>query len=1168
MSLHLGLPFGRNSSFVQSFITLCITLFISWFTATHSSAQTEVVGATAGTVGVTPAGGASYSIPIAVPVGTTGVQPKLALQYNSQAGNGLVGIGFSVMGISTISRCPTDNYFDDPANGGIGVDPVDYDNNDKFCLNGQRMVTVNGVYGADGTEYRTAFESFDKIISHGNTGGAPTSFTVYKKSGEIFTYGKSVDSRIIGQSKTQVGSWALKRISDIKGNYVQFHYYNNQSTGEFYLTKIDYTGNDVLGLAPYNHIDFIYENRADPITAYMSGNKVQITKRLKVVKVYTENQLFHEYRLTYETGTTSRSRLASVTECANATTCFKPTVFTWSSDGGADHFTKTDVPSNLKFLRRRASGRVPKYFRHSAFASGDFNGDGLTDFVAAEAIDDDNPGASNSAQYLYMADRNGSFLKSTVLPNQRIANGTRTFVTGDFNGDGITDFYVADPHGERSYVGSSGAQNLHISNGNGTFSISAVPDNQKISAWNTPMVIGDFNGDGRTDFLTGDPHDKYSYVADQGAQYVHIAGENGTFQKITLADSEKIYAWHKVFASGDFNGDGLTDFLTANAASKKSFVTGDASKEQYVHLSKGNGGFIRIALSTNQKINPWHDVFASGDFNGDGLTDFITVDPRENNGYGADGNAAQYIHLSKGDGTFVKNELALDQRISHNRNVFVTGDFNGDGLTDFLTADRVDGSGEGGVEGNDQYYHISKGNGTFVRSKVPSAEAIGYKRRIQVVGDFNGDGLTDFFTARPKKYDNDYSQNLHLSNNKTPDYLTSITNGHGLKSDFVYKSMMDSTVYTKGIGATYPLQDQISSAQVVSEVRADNDVGGQNTQKYEYSGLRTHVKGLGSLGFEKMVVTDVSTGIKTDSVYSQDFANHTQGLLKNSKTIAPSNVVMEEKTVNWSVRFLASAENVPRCFRFTPSTTTVTRDLNGAFMSRVMEETTFDDYGFPTKVTMTTSNEDYSEAHSKITNNTYTHNANTWRLGRLTAANVTHKTGHVEPEITRREETVDDTQTIQENFEGVVQGWSNNSVYDGGSSYSKFLGRNSGSSGNQSIAKTFSYSGSPNFVNIEFDLYEIGYWINDDFKVFVNDQEIAKDNFVTLSSVPSGYRSCEGNTSGQSTHNFSTHTATGSLGGSTTQTHKFVVSVPTSVLGTGNTIKVGFGSDNLGWEMY
>src|SRR3954467_1913145 len=96
----------------------------------------DLVGATAGELGVSPAGSASYSIPIAVPPGTTGLQPKITLQYDSLAGNGPAGMGWSVGGLATITRCPTSLNIDGTASGSPGVDPVDYDSNDKFCLNG------------------------------------------------------------------------------------------------------------------------------------------------------------------------------------------------------------------------------------------------------------------------------------------------------------------------------------------------------------------------------------------------------------------------------------------------------------------------------------------------------------------------------------------------------------------------------------------------------------------------------------------------------------------------------------------------------------------------------------------------------------------------------------------------------------------------------------------------------------------------------------------------------------------------------------------------------------------------------------------------------------------------------------------------------------------------
>jgi hypothetical protein len=41
---------------------------------------------------------------------------------------------------------------------------------DRFCLNCQRLVNVDGYYGADGTEYRTEIESFQRVIQHGAPG--------------------------------------------------------------------------------------------------------------------------------------------------------------------------------------------------------------------------------------------------------------------------------------------------------------------------------------------------------------------------------------------------------------------------------------------------------------------------------------------------------------------------------------------------------------------------------------------------------------------------------------------------------------------------------------------------------------------------------------------------------------------------------------------------------------------------------------------------------------------------------------------------------------------------------------------------------------------------------------------------------------------------------------
>ncbi|WP_425386953.1 SpvB/TcaC N-terminal domain-containing protein, partial [Elioraea tepidiphila] len=46
-----------------------------------------------GSFEVTEAGAASYAIPIQVPPGAGGIEPKLSLVYRSQGSNGLLGVG-------------------------------------------------------------------------------------------------------------------------------------------------------------------------------------------------------------------------------------------------------------------------------------------------------------------------------------------------------------------------------------------------------------------------------------------------------------------------------------------------------------------------------------------------------------------------------------------------------------------------------------------------------------------------------------------------------------------------------------------------------------------------------------------------------------------------------------------------------------------------------------------------------------------------------------------------------------------------------------------------------------------------------------------------------------------------------------------------------------------
>ena len=65
--------------------------------ATASIDTSALVGSTAGSLSINQ-GAANYTIPITVPPGIAGMQPELSINYNSNTGNGQLGVGFSLGG--------------------------------------------------------------------------------------------------------------------------------------------------------------------------------------------------------------------------------------------------------------------------------------------------------------------------------------------------------------------------------------------------------------------------------------------------------------------------------------------------------------------------------------------------------------------------------------------------------------------------------------------------------------------------------------------------------------------------------------------------------------------------------------------------------------------------------------------------------------------------------------------------------------------------------------------------------------------------------------------------------------------------------------------------------------------------------------------------------------
>lgn len=305
----------------------------SYYYLGNSYVTSTPVGTIEGTFSVNPNGSANYSIPIEVPPGTNGVDPDLAISYSSQGQNGYLGQGFGLSGISAISRCSYIKNYDQANFQRIGVT---FTATDHFCLDGDELIVTNGgTYGADGTQYRTSKENWTKVISNGACGSGPCSFTAYNKDGAILNFGGTSDSKIVAQGRSDglVKTWSINQFTDLNGNYTQVVYVNNQSNGEYYPSRINYTGNTRTGQQPQRSVSFEYEDRNDVITGYIIGSLSTVSKRLSAVKTYVGSSLVLSYNLNYNySPTTGRSILHEIENCDSQGVCLPETTFLTAQD--------------------------------------------------------------------------------------------------------------------------------------------------------------------------------------------------------------------------------------------------------------------------------------------------------------------------------------------------------------------------------------------------------------------------------------------------------------------------------------------------------------------------------------------------------------------------------------------------------------------------------------------------------------------------------------------------------------------------------------------------------------------------------------------------------------------------------------------------------------------
>ena len=931
---------------------------VGWL-ATAACAQLALPGS----YEVGASGELKYSLPLQVPPGVAGMQPRLRMDYNGRSGNGLVGVGWTLAGLPSISRCPRTMAQD----GEMGA--VAYDANDRFCLDGQRLIVTAGTYGEVWSEYRTEIDSLTKLTVAGVApGGGPAAFVAKTKDGLTleFGYGGNSSLLVIGKSPAVVRTWAVSSVADTKGN-TQTVSYLQAGAGQIYPDRIEYTSNAAAGLPAANRIEFGYEARDDVISGYRGGFGYATDQRLSSVVTKTAGAVVSTYRLTYAG---NRSSLVSITKCAPSGQCTPATEFGYG--GPLAGFSPMD---SVAVAQTESSVLPGRWF------SFDTNGDGRTDLVHMTG--------SGGTYRVWRSMGNAQFSISEYGANSDSGLLLGRWVQIDVNGDGLADLVHVEA--------TPGSCRYWKSKGDGSFDVLPCllsPDDigLNILGYQYPLsysewLVSDVNGDGLADMV----HVSAAGLSDENDARIrtYLSNGDGTFSSVVTpveskfdftSASDKRQKWLVM----DVNGDGLSDLVYTWSQYPHILTL------RFLWIAQGNGQFAYAgpvvftgALET-QGLSDWYQI----DLNGDGLMDLVGIHP---------GAGKVIVGLSKGDGTFVRSLFSSAIDTSLGSGTWQVIDTNGDGLADLVHTPSNLTSGS-------LYVWRSKGDGTFdvVLAAQGADLSCAANCTAMLPGDFEGTGAPGFVRLDGASTNAATSvKSVWLMGVAPRNLLESVNNGIGGRTSWGY------AVLPKMLGSTYSRETPTDAAAVtvasaipvvervetaVEWNRGENRVQyGLKSATLSYDSARFDRK-REFVGFNWVQQKEADTGLTSRTYFDQTFPY--VGMPKRFgkgkgvgeagwRDLSDMSISLGCLLPTNEAACAVAAGNI--YFPYVRSTFTQAWDLDGTALPRTtVVNDNPDAYGNFPRVTTNIANPDGSpSSYSKVANYLYFNDPVNWIIGRV-----------------------------------------------------------------------------------------------------------------------------------------------------------------------------------------
>jgi RHS repeat-associated protein len=948
---------------------------------------TYKIGSVAGSFRVDESGAATYHIPINLQRGRGGIKPDLSLNYHSSARHGIAGIGWSISGVSGISRCPA-NVADDGF-----AHAVMLNNSDRLCLDGQKLVLVSGQYGASGAEYRVKMNDKIRIKATGVSTSSSSSFVVNHIDGSTHYYARAVS----GDASSVPTTWLRNLIEDNVGNQLSYNFNESSRVStlgaqEQLLTSIVY-GNG-------SRVELTYTSEAsNAFEGYRYGSLIGMKGQLDKIVVKNHHQeTLYVYKPRFKNSyTNGLPLLDSIALCSDETlqTCLPPTLFEYHEDEYAIEYDvnqSIDLPQHTSHNIRNLLGIKPI----------DYNGDGKVDIVSAYTNTSD-----EEITFQFFKNLGNGSLAHELETKHSVVSGADNYGWHalDFNLDGKGDVIFRGQHGWRvlMYEGNSRIayrtiNGLSISTGNQAKFMDVDSDGDfdmltTTTGSNPQMVI--FETDGAA--LNSNPY-QISFLSHH---FVSFANNppllNGlVFKEILKPETINF----------DFNGDGLPDVFLKNFIPADGGSTTDRPEVFALEKENGEYHFRRIA----QLFGGDYEEPRFGDINGDGYTDFIARKTSSSN---------YSCFFGTGMG-ISESSCGLQSTDPDNFNDIQLVDYDMDGKSDFV------------FHNNGRWYFkrsngMSFGFNSRLRdsASIASRELNEYDQALFI--DLDGDGHVGLVRLDPLSKTLYSTLGGPIQQNIFNNRLSAVTDGMQNKTEISYKSMSDDMVYSPTAShssevldaendlssSSLPVITSRFSSPLVSSVSSyvptnNPDIPNEDNSldvHYFYEDMKLQAGGRGSLGFRniKTFTDEYGLGITTQTTYFQKypFVGIPQQTIQYLGGFSDTPGKLRSKAINYyEVKSLFNGDIIIPVLKSSiewsylldfDMTTTTLSSTTTTENEYELKGPSGSEYTLLSEVTITQASGSSNEVKTTTTSNNYddttTHYANWW-LGRLSSATV------------------------------------------------------------------------------------------------------------------------------------------------------------------------------------